>query len=668
MSINILDELHNDFLVYASEVNNNRAFADVRDGLKPSQRAVLYTMFSHGFSSNKPHVKSAKVDGAVIGELWPHGSEYTTIVRMSQPWVNNICEIDFHGGNGSIQGGPDAASSRYTECKLSKAAEEGLFEGIKKDTVDMIWNFSEDIQWPSVLPAIFPRLFVNGTSGIGYTIANDWQPGNLNEFASKVKTYIKTKKVDCSDIYPDYPTGGTIINKSNIHTIYETGKGTILVRAKTNIIDNIIQITELPYQVYAEPLIAKIKDLVNNEQIAGIEDICNKSDEIGLCIEIECSEDPIIVLNNLFKLTDLQCSFSANQMALVDKVPTLLNLEQYIDIYIKHNIECIKREYKYDLNKAQQRLEVVDGLVKALGVIDQVIDTIKQSKSTEIARENLIKAYAFTENQAKAIIEMRLGKLANLEIKALHDEQSDLNKIVDDCNKILGSSKSQEKEFIKRLDNFVNRYGWERRTEVIDIDIAKEKAITKKVQPKSEDCFIVLTAGNYIKRISLTAYKPQTKYKSETDKVVNAIKVGTKDKVILVSESGKMYKLQANKIANCSMNSTGMYLGDLFTDKIINIYSGTEAEQYLFFITNTGSVKKIVATDVFNIGKNTGTTVMKLDNNYIIDCRLTNDEIIKYEINGKEKLLDTAKFKPHGRNAGGVAGIKIKPNQTFTLI
>ena len=239
--INALDEIKNDFIIYATEVNNNRAFPDARDGLKISQRAVLWEMYDKKYSSIKPHVKCAKVDGGVIANWHPHGSEYSTLVRMSQPWINNICEVDFHGGNGSLQGGPDASASRYTECRLSKASEDGFFENIKNDSVDMILNFSEDLKWPSVFPAIFPRLFINGSQGIGYTIAQEWEPGNLDEFTSKVKGYIKNGKVSTDNIYPDYPSGGVIINKKDIHTIYDSGKGTVILRGKVDINDNIIK-------------------------------------------------------------------------------------------------------------------------------------------------------------------------------------------------------------------------------------------------------------------------------------------------------------------------------------------------------------------------------------------------------------------------------------------
>lgn len=668
--IKAIDEIHNDFLIYAQEVNTNRAFPDAKDGLKPSQRAALWTMNVGGFTSNKPHVKSAKVAGNTIASYWPHGDAgvYDTIVRMSQPWLNNICEVDFHGGNGSLLGGPDAASSRYTECRLSKASEDGFFTNIKKDTVDMIPNFSEDLEWPSVFPAIFPRLFINGSQGIGYTIAQEWEPGNLNEFTEAVKGYIKNGKVDCSVIYPDYPTGGVIINKKDIHTIYETGKGTVILRGKVEIENNLIKITELPYQVYAEPLIAKIKELVNSDQITGIEDICNKSDDDGLLIEIECSEDLNIIVNKLYKLTSLQTTFSANMMALVNGSPEMLNLKDYIKVYVEHNLDCIVREHKYDLNKAQERLEIVDGLLSALEKIDDVIATIRNSKSSEVAKNNLQKKFKFTINQAQAIVDMRLGKLANLEGIELQNEQAELNKNVATFNKVINSKKEQDKVFIKRLEDFTKKYGWERRTQLTDVDIVKEKAIIKKT-PKSEEQFmVVLTKGNYLKRVALVNYKPQTKVKNAEDEVVNVIKVGAREKFILISETGMMYKLQTNKIPTCTMNSTGTSLLDLVNDKILNIYTGNEEEPYIFMITQNGLVKKMNSNDVFKIGKNVGTSIMKLDDNdRIINLSLITSQTVKYTVGKKQYSLDTDKFKTKGRSAGGVKGIKIKEGQTFEL-
>lgn len=657
MSINILDEMKNDFLVYAQEVNQNRSFPDACDGLKPSQRACLWEMYDKGYSSNKPHIKSAKVDGGVIANWWPHGSEYSTIVRMSQPWINNICEVDFHGANGSLQGGGEAAAPRYTECRLSKAAEDGFFESIKKDSVDFIKNYSEDQEWPYVFPAIFPRLMINGSQGIGYTLAQEWEPTNLNEFVEQVKAYLKNGKVDCTAIYPDYPTGGVIINKKDIHTIYETGRGSIILRAKTEVEGNVIKITELPYQVYAEPLIQKIKDLVNDGQITGIEDIYNKSDDNGLLIEIECSDDTNIILSRLFKLTDMQVSFNANMMALVENIPQMLTLKDYIKIYVNHNICCIKREYIFDKAKAEARLEIVNGLVQALENIDNIISLIKKSKSSADAVISLKRKYKFTDIQAKAIVDMKLGKLANLETIELNKEQEDLTKTISNCNEMLKSEAKQNKEFLSRLQEFAKKYGWERRTSLTDIDIVKEKKAAKERHKSTEQFMVVLTKGNTIKRIKLADYRPQGKVRNEEDKIIAEVKVGAKDKVILISENGVMYKLVTNKISLGSMTSSGTVLGD----KMIAMFDGTEDKPYIFMVTDRGRVKKMTTSTVFSVGKNIGTTVMRVNDEKVIHCILATDDDAVIVNNGKKDyIIHVKEFTPRGRNSGGVNGIKSK--------
>ena len=595
-------------------------------------------MYKNGFNSSKPHVKSAKITGAIIGTLWPHGdaSAYDTIVRMSQSWVNNICEVDFHGANGSMLGGPEAASSRYTECRLSNASEVGFFSNIKKDVVQMIPNYSEDDEWPLVFPAIFPRLFVNGSQGIGYTISQEWEPGNLYEFVDKVKEYLKKGKVDCSNIYPDYPTGGIIVNKDEIKSIYETGKGKVVLRGKVTIDENLIKIIELPYQVYVEQFIQNIKDLVNKGTLSGVEDILNKSDDNGLLIEIECSDNPSLILNKLYKYTDLQTTFNANQMALVDRVPKMLNLKEYIEVYVNHNIDCIVKEYKYDKAKAEERLEIVEGLIKAIEIIDKVIALIKVSKSSKDAEKNL-KDFGFTVNQAKAIVDMRLGKLANLESEDLKVEKSELINIIEKCNIIIESKENQSKEFLSRLVDFSRKYGYKRRTEITNVDIAAEKSEVKVIKEKTVTSYmIILTGSNYIKKVSLGDYKPQGKIKTESDKVISVTKAAGNSSVFLISNTGKLYRLQVSKIPLGKMNSTGLNLNTVFNDTIIKAYNGEDSEPYLVMISDDGLVKKIESKIVFNISKRVGTPIMKLKDAKIIYMGLFYDDSkIKFTYNKK---------------------------------
>lgn len=660
--IQLKDELKTDFLIYAQAVNNNRAFPDARDGLKPVQRAILWAMYDNRYFSTKPHVKSAKVDGEVLGKFSPHGSCYDAIVRLSQDWINPLPLVSWHGANGSLISGNQAAASRYTECRLAEATEDCYFTNINKNTVDFIDNYSEDLKWPGkVLPCIAPILLINGSSGIGYTIAQDWLPHNLIEIVEKIKEYLKTNKLSFDNLYPDFPTGGVIINKSACEEIYKTGKGSIILRGKVNIVDKYINITELPYQIYAEPFIQEIKDLVNSNTITGIEDICNKSDDNGLLIEIECSADPKVVLAQLYKNTDLQISLSANQMALVNGIPELLNLQKYFDIYIDHNLTCLRKEYQFDLDKANSRLEVVNGLLKALLNIDNIINLIKASKSSVAALEALQTTYDFTKVQASAIIDMKLGKLANLERNALVKEADDLNKIVDKCTKFLASDKLQTKEFISRLDKFTEKYGWQRRTEVCDIDLNEEKKAIK-VEKVQERFNIILTKDNELKKVSAGKLKFD-------DNISKVIEVGEKDRFVLISNTGTMYKLNAKDIKLVSQGSKGQYIKEFFNDEIINIYTGNETEEFLIFVTKNGLIKKIESKIVFGLSKLAGAPVMKVEeNDKIIYCELkTDSDIINIKSGKKEKQINISDLLSKGRLAGGIVTIKGKLKEPIEI-
>lgn len=622
----ILKELHDDFMIYAKEVNESRAFPDVRDGLKPSTRAVLWEMYDKKYFSSKPHVKSAKVTGGVIGNWHPHGdsSAYEALVRMSQPWLNNIPEVDWHGANGSLVGGPEAASARYTECRLSKASEQGFFKHI--NTVDYQLNFSEDLEWPVVFPAIFPRLFVNGGSGIGYTIANSWPLGNIKEFEKKLKDYIKGK-FNYRNIYPDFPSGGIIINKSAMEEIYKTGKGTIILRGKAEIKDNLILITELPYQVYGEQFIQEVKDLVNEGKL-DVEDIFNKSGKDGLLIEVECLSNPKLVLNQLYKLTDLQINYPVNQMALYKGQVKLLSLETYIKSYYEFNIKCIKKEFELSLEKAQSQLEIVEGLIKAISMLDKIIETIKSSTSLEKAKDSIIKL-GFSKNQANAIVDLKLGRLAKLEFTKLETEQRDLLNQIDECKEIIASKEKQDDLLLNRLSEFVKNFGYDRRTEVVDVNIKEEKVVKEKID---HDFFIVLTNDNRLKRIKAEDFRKTSE---------QTVKLKESQKLILLSSSGMMYKKECKKIPLCSNKASGTEL----EEKIIAICS-EEADDILF-ITSKGLVKRLDRSNL-KINKNSGAQFIKLDNDYVERVEFVNDDSEVF-ISGKQIVIPKSK----GRGAGG---------------
>lgn len=670
-TIELCKELGQNFIDFSYEANSARAFADARDGLKPGQRACLWEMYNSGYTSNKPHVKSAKIAGAVSGNWWPHGNVaiYETFARMSQPWINNNPEVDWHGNNGSLFTGPECASDRYTEARLSKIAEKGLFNGIKKNNVNMILNFSEDAEWPEVLPAILPRLIVNGCQGIGSTIANVWLPHNLKDITNVITKYMETGVLDYSNLYPSFPTGGIIINKNDIHTIYETGKGKVILRGKAEIKGNKILITELPYQIYAQPYVEKITDMAIKEEITGIEAVYNKSGKNKLLIEIECENNPDYVLKQLYAKTDLQKNYNANQWALVGKTPALLNLKQYIDIYIKHNQECLIKELQYDLSKAQARLHIVEGLLIALADIDNVIKMIKESESSAAAAINLINTYKLTELQAKAILNMKLSSLAKLEIKDLKFEKAELEENIKEYNKILNDETHQKIIIKDRLENLTTQYGEDRKTELMQIDIKPDEKEIVEVVP--EDVVVIATQSGNIKRVPSSSFKTQKRngkgVKNEDDAILSMISTNTIDNLLLFTDKGKMYKLLVDNIPAGTNSSKGDRIANLINlelnEKVIAITSLDRKidKKYVIFITKNGLFKKSNLEEYTGIKRTTGITAIKLkDNDSIANVTFANEEeFIIITKKGMSIRFESAEIAPIGRNTSGVKSIKL---------
>jgi DNA gyrase subunit A len=670
-TIDICEELKQNFIDFAYEANSQRAFPDARDGLKPGQRACLWEFYSKGYTSNKPHVKSAKVSGGVIATWWPHGDAaiYETFARMSQPWINNMPEVDWHGSNGNIVIGSAPASSRYTEARLSKPIEEGMFYGIKKKTVPMILNFSEDEEWPEVLPAIIPRLMVNGSQGIGVTVAQVWLPNNLNELIEVIKKYVTTGELDYSNLAPDFPTGGVIINAKELSSIYATGKGKVIVRAKTEVVDNIIKITELPYQVYVEPLIEEIKELVEKEEIKGIDNIFNKTDKKRLLIEIECSGNIATILNKLYSATSLQKSYNANQYALVGKTPKLLNLQNYLDIYINHNISCIIKEFQFDLEKAKNKLEIVEGLLKALEDIDNIITVIKKSESSKHAQENLRKQYGFSEVQAKAIVDMRLGKLAHLEYVELNNEKQELTTVINNCNNILSNSNKQKEEFLNRLLAFGNKYNMPRKTILTQVSASKEEKEIEFVEP--EKCVVVLTKGGNIKRIPSASFRTQKRngkgIKSQEDITAMVLRTNTIDSLMIFTNQGRMYRLLVDDIPVGTNASKGSPISSLIALQpnekatvIYSIYRDTDAK-YVLFITKNGIVKKTALEEYIKTKKKSGIGAITIkENDELINVSLIKDEDLIFITSKGYCLKITSKeIGASSRMTQGIKGINL---------
>ena len=671
-SIDICQELHQNFIDFAYEANSQRAFPDVRDGLKPGQRACLWEFYDKGYTSNKPHVKSAKVSGGVIATWWPHGdvAVYETFARMSQPWINNIPEVDWHGANGNVVIGSAPASSRYTEARLAKPIEEGMFGGIKKDNVPMILNFSEDEEWPEVLPALFPRLFVNGSMGIGVTIAQSWVPNSLNEFATELKRYIDSGEIDYAALAPDFPSGGIIINKDELPEIYKTGRGRVVLRAKTDIKGKVISITEFPYQVYIEPFINSVKELIEKEEINGIKDIVNKSDKKRVLVEIECQDNPQYVLNKLFSATDLQKTISANQYALLGKTPRLFNLKEYMDAYYEHNLTCIVNETKFDLEKDKARLEIVNGLLIALEDIDNVIELIKKSKDTVNAVENLQNKYKLTNNQAKAIVDMKLGKLANLEQIALKNEAQELDNNIKKYLELINSKELLSTEFFNRLDNFVKKYGYARKTEVLQLaNLSKEEKEIANVEP--EKCVVVMTQSGLIKRVPISSFKVQKRngvgVKTQDDITDSIIRTNTIDSLMIFSNKGKMYRLLVNDIPEGTNTTKGQYVSSLVemdADErpaaIYSQYRDTELK-YVLFVSKNGLVKKTSLEEYNKTKKKTGLIALTIrDDDALAAVSIVKDEdILLITEKGMVVRFKGDQVAAMSRTSSGIKGINL---------
>ena len=670
--ININQELSQNFLDFSYEANSQRAFADARDGLKPGQRACLWEMYSKGYSSNKPHVKSAKISGGVISSWWPHGNVaiYDTFARMSQSWINNIPEVDWHGANGSIQISGEAAADRYTEARLSKSTEDGLFVGIKKNNVPMKLNFSEDEEWPEVLPALYPRLMVNGCQGIGSTIANVWLPHSLDELAEVINEYLKTDIINYSKLAPSFPTGGIIVNKDELEPIYKTGKGKVILRAKTEIVGNNILITEIPYQIYVEPFIESVRQLILKDELTNIVNITNKSNKKQLLIEIECDANPSLVLTKLFQKTDLQKTFNANQYALIGKTPKLLNFKDYIDTFLNHNYQCIEKEYTYDLEKSKKRLEIVEGLIKALEDIDNIIALIKSSNSSKDAVINLINKYQFTENQAQAIVNMKLGRLAHLEVIELNQEKIDLTSTITNCEDVIAHLDKKKQIFIERFNAFVKKYPNPRKTQLTQLNY-NPKVEKEIVNVEPEKCVVVMTEGGTIKRIPITSFRIQKRngkgVKSQEDITHCVIRTNTIDNLMLFTNKGIMYKLLVNDIPVGTNASTGTPISALVKmsadEQVITIYSiyrDTDAK-YVLFATKQGLIKKVPLEEYTGVRKKTGVSATTLhDGDNLANVSLIKDEqLIVLTKNGYAIKINSNELGTSSRIAMGVKAINL---------
>lgn len=594
-------------------MNTNRAFPDARDGLKPSQKCILWAMYKAGFSSSKPHVKSAKIDGLVAANYWPHGTTaiYETLARMSQDFTNNNPEIDFHGANGNINLGGDAiGADRYTEARLAPIAEQGLLKGVDKNTVDMMLNFSEDEYLPTVLPALFPRLLVNGSQGIGVGVANVWCQHNLQETADILVKYLETSQVENDSYYPDFPTGGTIVNKSELSKINATGKGRIVIESKYTLNGKSIEFTEFPFQVYIEPLLEEINAAYEEGKLEGLAECSNRSDKNHILLHVEATSTSKVnsLLESLFQNTSLRAQINVNQMAIVSKTPTLLSLEDMCRIYKEHNLSCIKREHEYDLNKTLDRIEILEGLERAYNGLDNVIALIRHSKSANDAKTYMTNKLGLTERQADAILSLKLSRLAKLEKQEILDELQEKREKAEHLRAIVESEDEQKKILISRLKELAEKFGGPRRTQLIDKKIEKQSAAKKK-EEAPHSVIICLDENGYVKSV------PLAKFRSIASNV-REDKAETDQLLIFYSSLGRMFRVKVSAFKEGLNSEKGTALGSILSlkpqEKIVD-FTTQRCKSDVIFVMSDGYIKRMRSSEVDGTTQNLrGMTAVKV--------------------------------------------------------
>lgn len=666
MNNELYNELSQNFIEYAVAVNTDRAIPDARDGLKPVAKRILYGTFFNGYTNSKPHVKSASIVGRVMADFHPHSdsSIYEALVRLAQPWTMRYPLVDFHGNMGN-QDGDGPASSRYTEAKLAKISEDGMLCGIKKKNVDFIPNYSETEDEPTVLPSLFPNLLCNPNSGIGVAMACNWAPHNLVEVEQAIYDYLDGKEPTLPG--PDFPTGGEVINKADIPAIMATGKGSVKIRARYKIEGNNIIYYEIPYGISTEDLMNEIGQ-VADEKIPEIAHIRNESNKKGFRLVVECERgvSTATVINKLFRETRLETSFSYNQVALVNKTPIDLNLKDCIKIYVDHNTDCIVREAMFDIKKATERLHVLIGLIKAIDIIDEIIAMIKQSASASDAKQILITKYNFSEAQAKAILDMKLSKLAKLEKQELEKEKKDLEELLVKLQDICAHPII---ELRKRLKELVNKYGDKRRTVLSQLETPKgEEKELAYVEP--EECVVIMGAGGLVKKIPKSSFRAQNRggkgVKTQDDITLAAIRTNSIDNLLIFSDKGKVYRLLVDKIPTGTNTSKGTPISTLIkmpeNESVAAVYSqyrGTDMK-YLFIATKNGQIKKTALTE-FATSRGNGSPCIKLkEDDDIAAVTLMNDEELLLITEQGMIIRINSDITPTGKTAMGVKGISLK--------
>ena len=669
----IEDEIQRNILEYGIAVNTDRSIPDAKSGLKPVARRILWGSYVGGRTSNKAHVKCARIVGDVMGSLHPHGdsSIYGALVRLAQPWVMRYPLIDFHGSCGN-QNGDGAAAMRYTEARLAKITEDGMLAGIKKKNVDFVPTYDDADEEPITLPAVFPNLLCNPNTGIGVAIACNWLPHNLKEVANAIYDYIDGKEPMLPG--PDFPTGGIVINKNDIPNIMRTGHGSIKLRGKYNIEKNKIVFYEIPYGVTIEDLLANIAEVCNNKEIEGISEIRDESNKKGIRVVIECQKgiEPSSLINKLFAKTKLQISISYNQIALVDKTPVELNLKDCCKIYVDHNIDCLKKELNFDLHKAEDRLHIIEGLLIALEDIDNVIALIKKSSDSTKAKEALITKYSLSEIQAKSILAMRLSSLAHMEKVELENEKKELVDKIADIKDVLTNHARQLSMIKDNLSAIVNKYGDNRRTELAQISVKPEEKEIAEVIP--ENVVVTLTQNGLIKKVPTSSFKVQRRggkgVKSADESIMEMISTNTVDTLMFFTNKGKMYRTIVDNIPTGTNASKGIAINTIINlendERVIamsSLYRKTNAK-YVVFVTKQGLFKKTYIEEYMKTNRNNGIAAIKLkeEDSVVGVTFLDEEDVILVTKGGYAIHFETKSINPIGRLTSGVKGIKLSEN------
>ncbi len=685
--INISDEMEGSFLDYSMSVIVARALPDVRDGLKPVHRRILYTMYEEGFLPDKKYVKSANTVGNVLAHYHPHGDTavYDTMVRMAQPFNYRYPLVDGHGNFGSIDG-YSAAAQRYTESKLAKISME-MLRDINKETVDFGRNYDGERKEPSVLPSRFPNILVNGTMGIAVGMATNIPPHNLCEVIDGCVAYIENNDITVLELMehikgPDFPTGANILGNSGIKKAYETGKGIITIRATCEIVEQkngkqSIIVTEIPYQVNKSSLITKIAELAREKIIEGITDLRDETDLKGIRIVIDLRKDANanVILNNLYKYTNLQISYGINLLALVDGEPKLLGLKTIIEKYIEHQRTVIIRRTKFDLDKASKRAHILDGLVIALDNIDDVIQIIKSAKNDNDAIEQLINKYNLTKEQSEAILEMKLRRLTGLERDKIESELKELKVLIESLKEILASEEKILNIIKEELLEIKTKYGDERRT---NIDVTSIEHIEDESLIPVEDIVITLTNKGYIKRINNETYRTQNRGGvgikgmtiNEEDIVEHLLLMKTHDYIMFFTNKGKVYRIKGYTIPIFSRQSKGLPIINLLPlepDEKVNVLLKVNEEDIdsnIVFCTQKGLVKRTKISEFENIRVTGKIAITLKDDDELIAVKKTtgDNEIMIASADGRMIRFNENEVRIMGRTASGVRGINIGEN------